>query len=112
MPWPVNPDEDNHRLESRMRENRTYGSEGGEGFSPFRPLSSAQQKNTGFRFPGSDRQEVCLSMRDGCRMHWEAGSIPWIGAPQSVMWSLSCDQLSVIALSCGRPRYFLIGRIN
>jgi len=39
MPWPVNPDEDNHRLESRMRENRTYGSEGGEGFSPFRPLS-------------------------------------------------------------------------
>ena len=30
----------NYRLESRMRENRPCGSEGGEGVSPFRPLSS------------------------------------------------------------------------
>jgi hypothetical protein len=29
----------NHRLESRMRENRTYGSEGGVGESRSRPLS-------------------------------------------------------------------------
>ena len=29
----------NHRLESRMRENRPYGSEGGEGESPSLPLS-------------------------------------------------------------------------
>ena len=29
----------NHRLESRMRENRPYGSEGGEGESLSRPLS-------------------------------------------------------------------------
>ena len=29
----------NYRLESRMRENRPCGSEGGEGVSPFRPLS-------------------------------------------------------------------------
>ncbi len=28
----------NHRLESRVRENRLHGSEGGEGESPFRPL--------------------------------------------------------------------------
>ena len=28
----------NHRLESRMRENRTYGSEGGESFGSSRPL--------------------------------------------------------------------------
>ena len=27
-----------HRLESRVRENCTHGSEGGEGESPFRPL--------------------------------------------------------------------------
>ncbi len=31
----------NYRLESRMRENRPCGSEGGEGVSPFRPLSSS-----------------------------------------------------------------------
>ena len=30
----------NHRLESRVRENRTHGSEGGEGESPFLPLST------------------------------------------------------------------------
>ena len=29
----------NSRLESRVRENRTHGSEGGESASPFRPLS-------------------------------------------------------------------------
>ena len=29
----------NHRPESRVRENRQHGSEGGEGESPFRPLS-------------------------------------------------------------------------
>jgi hypothetical protein len=29
----------NHRLESRVRENRMHGSEGGEGASPSRPLS-------------------------------------------------------------------------
>jgi hypothetical protein len=30
----------NHPLESRVRENRTHGSEGGEGESPSLPLSS------------------------------------------------------------------------
>jgi hypothetical protein len=30
MQWPANLDEENLRLESRMRENRPYGSEGGE----------------------------------------------------------------------------------
>src|SRR6266545_5502050 len=30
----------NHRLESRVRENRTHGSEGGDGESRFRPLSN------------------------------------------------------------------------
>jgi hypothetical protein len=29
----------NHRLESRVRENRTHGSEGGDGESRSRPLS-------------------------------------------------------------------------
>ena len=28
--WRANPDEEDHRLESRVRENRTHGSEGGE----------------------------------------------------------------------------------
>jgi hypothetical protein len=40
MLWCVNPDEDNHQLESRVRENRTHGSEGGEGESPSRPLTT------------------------------------------------------------------------
>ena len=31
-------DEDNYQLESCMRENRTYSSEGGDGGSRFRPL--------------------------------------------------------------------------
>lgn len=31
----------NHQLESRVRENRTHGSEGGEGESSFLPLSTA-----------------------------------------------------------------------
>jgi len=29
----------NHRLESRVQENRMHGSEGGDGESRFRPLS-------------------------------------------------------------------------
>src|SRR5699024_10295335 len=29
------PDEENYRLESRVRENRTHGSEGGDGIGPF-----------------------------------------------------------------------------
>ena len=33
----------NHQLESRVRENRTHGSEGGEGDSPFLPLSVAAE---------------------------------------------------------------------
>ena len=35
----ANPDEEPHRLESRVRENRTHGSEGGDGASRSRPLS-------------------------------------------------------------------------
>ena len=35
----ANPDEETHRLESRVRENRTHGSEGGDGESRSRPLS-------------------------------------------------------------------------
>ena len=31
-----------------MRENRTYGSEGGEGFSPFRPLSNFSGPSNSF----------------------------------------------------------------
>jgi hypothetical protein len=31
----------NHQLESRVRENRTHGSEGGEGESPSLPLSAS-----------------------------------------------------------------------
>ena len=31
----------NHSLESRVRENRTHGSEGGEGERPFLPYQSA-----------------------------------------------------------------------
>lgn len=34
----ANLDEDNYRLESCMRENRTYSSEGGDGGSRSRPL--------------------------------------------------------------------------
>ena len=30
MFWRANPDEEDHRLESRVRENRMHGSEGGE----------------------------------------------------------------------------------
>ena len=41
MYWQANPDEEDHRLESRVRENRMHGSEGGEDFGPSRPLSSA-----------------------------------------------------------------------
>ena len=40
MHWRANPDEADHRLESRVRENRMHGSEGGEGFGPSRPLST------------------------------------------------------------------------
>ena len=39
MYWQANPDEEDHRLESRVRENRMHGSEGGEDFGPSRPLS-------------------------------------------------------------------------
>jgi len=39
MLWRANP-MGNHRLESRVRENRLHGSEGGEGFGLSRPLSS------------------------------------------------------------------------
>jgi hypothetical protein len=35
MLWLANPDEDNHRLESRVQENCPHGSEGGEGLVPF-----------------------------------------------------------------------------
>jgi hypothetical protein len=51
----ANPDEENYRLESRVRENRTHGSEGGDGESRFRPLSGSSsvqvQKTPGFRLP-------------------------------------------------------------
>lgn len=40
----------NHQLESRVRENRTHGSEGGEGESPSLPLSvPCQRRDCGFR---------------------------------------------------------------
>jgi hypothetical protein len=48
----------NHRLESRVRENRTHGSEGGDGDSRSRPLSpweEAAVEEAGFwgrHFPG------------------------------------------------------------
>jgi hypothetical protein len=38
----------NQRLESRMRENRTYGSEGGEGFNSFpTPIETKDLRVTG-----------------------------------------------------------------
>ena len=40
MLWCVNPDEDNHQLESRVRENRTHGSEGGEAKAFPTPINS------------------------------------------------------------------------
>jgi hypothetical protein len=40
----ANPDEEPHRLESRVRENRTHGSEGGDGESRSRPLSTTDHK--------------------------------------------------------------------
>ena len=46
----------NQRLESRMRENRTYGSEGGEGHTlpdPYRAVSGALV--LGARFRGHDK---------------------------------------------------------
>ena len=39
----ANPDEDNYLLESRVRENRMHGSEGGESESSSRPLSVQKQ---------------------------------------------------------------------
>ena len=50
------PDEGNYRLESRMRENRTYGSEGGEGESPSLPLCASVRT---------------LCLRGGSPRHWE-----------------------------------------
>ena len=44
MYWQANPDEEDHRLESRVRENRMHGSEGGEDFGPSRPLSLAKSR--------------------------------------------------------------------
>ena len=53
----------NYRLESRMRENRPCGSEGGEGVTPFRPLSDLEDrggfqthpKSSGVRDPGMEK---------------------------------------------------------
>ena len=39
----------NHRLESRVRENRMHGSEGGEGANPSRPLSGVGHQASGAR---------------------------------------------------------------
>ena len=43
----------NHRLESRVRENRTHGSEGGEGERSFLPLSVGGRS----WFPGQARDD-------------------------------------------------------
>ena len=43
----------NHQLESRVRENRTHGSEGGEGDSPFLPLSAMY-----YWIPGQARNDA------------------------------------------------------
>jgi len=43
MRWCVNPDEDNHQLESRVRENRTHGSEGGEACAFPSPISTLSE---------------------------------------------------------------------
>src|ERR687892_772992 len=54
----------NHRLESRVRENRMHGSEGGEGASPSRPLSPFRQVSS----PHSDSPAACggfLALRVG-----------------------------------------------
>ena len=50
----------NHRLESRVRENRTHGSEGGEGESPFLPLSADQ------KFPAQAVQHRSTVRFAGC----------------------------------------------
>ena len=49
----------NHQLESRVRENRTHGSEGGEGDSPFLPLSVAHHW-----IPGQARNDGLCSIED------------------------------------------------
>jgi hypothetical protein len=92
MLWQVNPDEDNHRLESRMRENRTYGSEGGEGISPFRPLSFPvpghgvdggcpgwiEPLSLGTEPPiaSMPKQELPVESRRACGQRWRFEGIP------------------------------------
>ncbi len=46
----------NHSLESRVREKRTHGSEGGEGERPFLPLS------VGGCFPTLDAGDLLLHL--------------------------------------------------
>jgi hypothetical protein len=47
--WRANPDVDNYRLESRMRETRTYGSEGGEEQSFPTPITLKRVPRNFFR---------------------------------------------------------------
>jgi Group II intron, maturase-specific domain/Reverse transcriptase (RNA-dependent DNA polymerase) len=55
----------NHRLESRMRENRTYGSEGGEGTRPSRPLSGRAIDGSSLRGPGLTYPDPHIGKRGG-----------------------------------------------
>ena len=62
MSWRANLDEANHQLESCMRENRTYSSEGGDGESRFRPLS-ATIYNSSFHQTWVARSRSCFNVR-------------------------------------------------
>jgi len=54
----------NHQLESRVRENRMHGSEGGEGVGPFRPLSWTRNLRAQFSWACFwTRTATCLSKR-------------------------------------------------
>ena len=44
MRWRANPDEEDHRLESRVRENRMHGSEGGEGYPSPTPIDAVDRE--------------------------------------------------------------------
>src|SRR6266508_1092839 len=52
----------NHQLESRVRENRTHGSEGGNGESRLRPLSPLRQISSPSLIPRSLLRIIHLSL--------------------------------------------------
>ena len=79
----------NHRLESRVRENRTHGSEGGEGERSFLPLSvalepgrwipgSASRPRNDDSWPGLARQQILPTVRNRCFADLEFVTLDWL----------------------------------